>query len=90
MKVAGGHVHHAAPKRVLDVGLPDLPFLRHHPVEDGRPRGNVVHDQREMASEDRESLTYALAGDAAEDRIQLADQLVQLASDAGSTHRARA
>ena len=74
---------------VQDECVPDCPFLRHDPVEQRRPGGNVPLFERQVPAEYGERIADALPGDAAADREDRLCQFVQLGADVAIDIRAR-
>jgi hypothetical protein len=59
---------------VLNVGIANVPFAGHSPVEDPGAAGNFVDVERYFLFQASQRLAEAVAGDAAANRVQLADQ----------------
>src|SRR5262245_25169356 len=66
--------------RVLDVGVANVPLLRHQPVEHRRSRGDLLERERHVLLKQAQALTDPVAGDAPADRIQRLNQPVGAAS----------
>jgi hypothetical protein len=65
--------------RVGHPGVADVPLARHRPVQHLGAGGDLVDLQAaELAADDLQGAAHAVAGDAAADRVELGDQLVQL------------
>ena len=67
--------------RILHVGVADIPFARHGPIEDLCAAGHFVNRERDVPLDDLERLAKAIAGDAAADGKELGNQFVALAPD---------
>src|SRR5947209_19625764 len=65
----------------LDVTVPDIPFLRHGPIEDLRSGGNFRAPDVDFRGKHTKRLPYAVAGDAAAYRVERADPIVELGSE---------
>jgi hypothetical protein len=77
VQVAVAEVDHPPAVRVGDPGVADVPLPRHRPVEHLGAARDLVDLQVELAADDPECPADPVAGDAAADRVQLGDQLVQ-------------
>lgn len=68
MHIAVGEVDDPVAIGAFEVGAPDVPLVRHRPVEHGRSGGDLVHGQPgKMFGEDAQGLANTVAGDAAVD-----------------------
>ena len=65
---------------VFDVGVAKIPFPGHGPIEDLGTGADLVDPERNPPLEKSEGLAYAVAGDAAADRVGLFDERVDLAA----------
>ena len=81
VQVAGREIDHASPVPILDVGVPDVPFLRHRPVERLCTGRNLVLLQRNDLRDPSERLADAVAGDRPADRVEVGDEPVELLAD---------
>ena len=59
-------------RRRRDVGVADVPLVRHRPVEHLRPARHLVDLERDPLADRRSVCAHAVAGDAATDREELA------------------
>ena len=66
----------ASPSASRDVGVADVPLVRHGPVEDLRPGRDLAPQQRrgQVALDPVERRADAVAGDAPADRVEVLDQ----------------
>ncbi len=69
---------------VLDVGVLDVPLLRHLPIENRRAARNLVALQRDACPDQLERPANPVPGDAAADREQLAHELIGPLADSGA------
>ncbi len=84
-----GEVDDPAAGGVGDVRVPDVPLLRHRPVEHLRPGRYLVHLQRNVLADDLQGGAHAVAGDAPAQRVQPLHQRVHLLADRGHRRHRR-
>ena len=56
VEIAVRKVHNMPAVGARDVGVTDVPLARHGPVQDRRPRGNLIDRKRDIALDDAERL----------------------------------
>jgi hypothetical protein len=77
VQVAGLEVDHSPAAVVGHPGVPDVPLAWHRPVEHLGAAGHLVDLKVDLAADDLQGLAHTVAGDAATDRVEVGDQLVQ-------------
>ena len=78
MEVGLLKIYQTFASRILDVSIPDIPFLRHHPVKYRRSGRHLVHLERDLSPDGIERLAHAMAGDAPAEWEQLGDEPMHL------------
>ena len=73
VEVTPPEVDDAFAGRVLNVSVPDVPFLRNGPVEHGGAGGNLFQPQRDGPLKEPEALSQPIAGDAPAKRVKVLD-----------------
>src|SRR3989339_2020027 len=74
MQVRFPEIDHPLAGPVFHIGVPDIPFLRHGPVENRSPRRNLVNFKRNMTTNHSEGLAKTRTRDAATEGIHLTDE----------------
>src|SRR5882724_9195910 len=64
--------------RISDVGVADIPLLRHDPIEDLRSGRHFMNAQWNMAFDGLERLAQAVPSDATAQRVEVGDELIYL------------
>ena len=82
MQVVAAEIDDPLAAGILHIGVADVPFARHRPVEHRGAAGDFVHIERDLLLQARQRLAKAVAGDAAADRVELLHQRV----DGGAEH----
>src|SRR5271157_4444287 len=82
MQIRSLKIDDLGPGDVLDPGVADVPFVRYRPVEDRGPRRDFVDLKWYQLLQAAQRLPHALPGDAAADRKQVPDQIMNLGTDA--------
>ena len=81
VQVRAPEVHDPFAARVLHVGIADVPFLRHGPIQHLRATGHFEHGERDVRLQFAERLADPVAGDAAAVRVEIGDQCVHRGAD---------
>src|SRR5262245_31216970 len=66
--------------RISDVGVADIPLLRHNPIEDLRSGWHFMNAQWNMAVDGFERLAQAVPSNATAQRVEVGDELIYLLS----------
>ena len=83
VQVALLKIHDALPLGILDIGVSNIPFFGHGPVEELRFPSALQRSAAESASGSWPESAGSVAGDASADRIKLRREAVQLLADFG-------
>ncbi len=74
MEVGSLKIDNPLASRIFHIGVPDLPFVRHRPIEHLRSGSHFVNGQWNMPADDLQRSANALARNAAADRKKLGHQ----------------
>ena len=76
MQIGSFKIYYLLAFPVLQIGIPDIPFLRYSPVKNSCTRGNFMDRKRYIFLESFQRLPYAISSDASANGIQIGDKLV--------------
>src|SRR5439155_17827343 len=77
VQVALREVHDLFALSVLDPSLPNVPFLRHRPIQNGSTGGHLAQHHRYSLLQIAEALAQSVSGDAATDGVEVPHHVVK-------------